>query len=152
LTCSLSVQQQSPNGVPVLPTVGNPPRDVLAVLRAHAARAGRENQLLAMGAQPLSGGRNNAAYRWCADLADPRACGAGIDNKAWTGIIGLAGLDRQNRRRFEAAQRACALRWLAVLWKERDTGTDEFTSQFDRARRLRSAAAAIRADRAASCP
>jgi len=77
----------------MLPTAGNPPRDVLAVLRAHAAR----------------------------------------------------------RRRFEAAQRACALRWLAVLWKQPDTGTDEFTSKFDRARR-QSAAAAIRSDRAASCP
>jgi hypothetical protein len=78
----------------MLPTAGNTPRDVLAVLRAHAARAGGENQLLAMGAQPLSGGRNNAAYRCCADLSE----------------------------------------------------------QFDRARRHRSAAAAIRADRAASCP
>ena len=48
----------------MLSTAGNPPRDVLAVLCAHAARAGGENQLLAMRAQPLSGGRNYAAYRW----------------------------------------------------------------------------------------
>ena len=41
----------------MLPTAGNTPRDVLAVLRAHAARGGGENQLLAMGAQPQSGGR-----------------------------------------------------------------------------------------------
>jgi hypothetical protein len=98
----------------MLPTAGNPPRDVLAVLRAHAARAG--------GAIGM------------------------------TFVPGLAGLDSQDQRRFEAAQRTCALRWLAVLWKQRDTRTDEFTSQFDRARRLQSAAAGIRADRAASCP
>jgi hypothetical protein len=35
------------------------------------------------------------------------------------------------------------LRWLAVLWKQRDSRTEEFTSQFHRVRRLQGAAAAI---------
>jgi len=49
---------------------------------------------------------------------------------------GFARLGGGDQRRFEAAQRTCALRWLAVLWKQRDTRTEEFTSQLDRARRL----------------
>ena len=48
----------------MLLAAGNAPHDVLAVLRAHAAREAGEDQLLAIGAQPLSGGRNNAVYRW----------------------------------------------------------------------------------------
>jgi hypothetical protein len=313
----------------MLPTAGNPPRDVLAVLRAHAARAAGEDQLLTIGAQPLSGGRNNAAYQWesadgpvcvkiyrvddrrraerewlsldflsghhvqgapaplwadpdpgqpaiamtflpgrpfpetgdrrgplralaavqrqyaelplpaelaaleridsashyihritsiwapvisshprdaltrdllqilsewedsgdaavlaeparrifsrgdsnllnwlwdgasirvvdyefagysdlafdCADLTEHISSReAGIDDQAWAEIVSLAGLSGHDRRRFEAARRTCALRWLAVLWKQRDTRTEEFTSQFDRVCRLQGAAAAI---------
>jgi Ser/Thr protein kinase RdoA (MazF antagonist) len=313
----------------MLLTAGNPPRDVLAVLRAHAARAAEEDQLLAIGAQPLSGGRNNAVYRWespdgpvcvkvyrvderrraerewlslaflsghqagsapaplwadpdpgqpvigmtflpgrpfpetsdrqgplralaavqhqyaelplpaelaaleridsashyirritdiwapavsshprdaltrdllqilsewedsgdaavlaeparrifsrgdsnllnwlwdgtsirvvdyefagysdlafdCADLTEHISSReAGIDDQAWAEIVSLAGPDGHDRHRFEAAQRTCALRWLAVLWKQRDTRTGEFTSQFDRVRLLQGAAAAI---------
>ena len=128
----------------MLPTAGNRARDVLAVLRAHAPRAGGENQLLAMGAQPLSGGRNNAAYRWCADLTEHISSRqAGLDDQAWAEIVCLAGLSRRDQLRFEAAQRTCSLRWLAVLWKQRDTRTEEFTSQFDRVRCLQSAAATI---------
>jgi hypothetical protein len=51
----------------MLSASGNTPHGVLAVLRAYAARAARaagEDQLLAAGAQPLAGGRNNAAYQW----------------------------------------------------------------------------------------
>jgi hypothetical protein len=36
----------------MLPTAGNAPHDVLAVLRAHAAGAAGEDRLLAIGAQP----------------------------------------------------------------------------------------------------
>jgi Ser/Thr protein kinase RdoA (MazF antagonist) len=313
----------------MLPTAGNPPRDVLAVLREHAARAAGEDQLLAIGAQPLSGGRNNAVYQWespngpvcvkvyrvddrrraerewlslaflsghhvrsaplplwadpdpgqpaigmtflpgrpfpetgdrqeplralaavqrqyaelqlpgdlaaleridsashyvrritriwapvisshprdaltrdllqilsewedsgdaavlaeparrifsrgdsnllnwlwdgtsirvvdyefagysdlafdCADLTEHISSReAGIDDQAWAEILIPAGLDGHDQRRFEAAQRTCALRWLAVLWKQRDTRTEEFTSQFDRVCRLQGAAAAV---------
>ena len=48
----------------MLPAIGKTPYDVLAILRAHAARAAGEDPLLAIGAQPLSGGRNNTAYQW----------------------------------------------------------------------------------------
>jgi hypothetical protein len=48
----------------MLSTAGNAPDDVLAGLRAHADRRAGKDQLLAIGAQPLAGGRNNAVYRW----------------------------------------------------------------------------------------
>jgi Phosphotransferase enzyme family len=81
----------------------------------------------------------------CADLTEHVSSRqAGIDDQAWTEITGLAGLGGEDQRRFEAAQRTCALRWLAVLWKQRDTRADEFTSQLDRVRRLQGAAAAWR--------
>ena len=80
----------------------------------------------------------------CADLTEHISSRqAGIDDQAWAEIVRLAGLGGGDQRRFEAAQRTCALRWLAVLWKQRDNRTEEFTSQFDRVRRLQSAAAAI---------
>ncbi|MGH3857078.1 MAG: hypothetical protein ACRDR6_27065, partial [Pseudonocardiaceae bacterium] len=46
------------------------------------------------------------------------------------------GVDHHNRQRFEAAQRTCALRWLAVLWKQRHRREQEFTAQLDRVRQL----------------
>jgi hypothetical protein len=80
----------------------------------------------------------------CADLTEHISSReAGIDDQAWAEIVSLAGLADHDRRRFEAAQRTCALRWLAVLWKQRDSRTEEFTSQFHRVRRLQGAAAAI---------
>jgi aminoglycoside phosphotransferase (APT) family kinase protein len=73
----------------------------------------------------------------CADLTEHISSRqAGIDDQAWAEITCLAGLGGGDQRRFEAARRTCALRWLAVLWKQRDTRTEEFTGQFDRARRL----------------
>jgi aminoglycoside phosphotransferase (APT) family kinase protein len=73
----------------------------------------------------------------CADLAEHISSReAGIDDQAWAEVTGLAGLGGEDHRRFEAARRTCALRWLAVLWKQRDTRTEEFTSQLDRARRI----------------
>jgi hypothetical protein len=80
----------------------------------------------------------------CADLAEHISSReAGIGDQAWAEALSLAGLAGHDRRRFEAAQRTCALRWLAVLWKQRDSRTEEFTSQFDRVRLLQGAAAAI---------
>ncbi len=80
----------------------------------------------------------------CADLTEHISSRqAGIDDQAWAEIVRLAGLGGGDQRRFDAAQRTCALRWFAVLWKQRDNRTEEFTSQFDRVRRLQSAAAAI---------
>ncbi len=79
----------------------------------------------------------------CADLTEHISSRqAGIDDQAWAEIIGLAGLGSEDQRRFDAAQRTCALRWLAVLWKQRGNRAEEFTSQFARVRRLQSAAAA----------
>ena len=48
----------------MLSAAGKTPHDMLAVLRAHAARAAGQDQLLAIGVQPLAGGRNNAVYQW----------------------------------------------------------------------------------------
>jgi hypothetical protein len=80
----------------------------------------------------------------CADLTEHISSReAGIDDQAWAEIVSLARLGGHDRRRFEAAQRTCALRWLAVLWKQRDTRTGEFTSQFDRVRRPQSAGTVI---------
>jgi hypothetical protein len=56
----------------MLPTAGNAPHEVLAVLRAHAAGAAGADQLHAIGAQPLSGGRNNVVYQW--ESPDGPAC------------------------------------------------------------------------------
>lgn len=80
----------------------------------------------------------------CADLTEHiSGREAGIDDQTWAETLSLAGLSSGDLRRFEAAQRTCALRWLAVLWKQRDTRTEEFTSQFDRVRLLQGATAAI---------
>jgi Ser/Thr protein kinase RdoA (MazF antagonist) len=80
----------------------------------------------------------------CADLTEHISSRqAGLDDQAWAEIVCLAGLSRRDQLRFDAAQRTCSLRWLAVLWKQRDTRTEEFTSQFDRVRCLQSAAATI---------
>jgi hypothetical protein len=79
----------------------------------------------------------------CADLTEHISSReAGIDDQAWAEIVCLAGLADGDQRRFEAARRTCALRWLAVLWRQRDTRTEEFTSQFNRVRRLQRLAAA----------
>jgi hypothetical protein len=80
----------------------------------------------------------------CADLTEHISSRqAGIAGQAWAEIICPAGLGGPGQRRFEAAQRTCALRWLAVLWKQRATRTEEFTCQFDRVRRLLGVAAGI---------
>jgi hypothetical protein len=80
----------------------------------------------------------------CADLTEHISSRqAGVDDQAWAEITCLAGLGGEDKRRFGAAQQTCTLRWLALLWKQRDTSTEEFTGQFDRVRRLQGAAAAF---------
>ncbi len=77
-----------------------------------------------------------------ADLTEHISCRqAGIGDRAWAEIVCLAGLSGGDQRRFEAAQRTCALRWLAVLWKQRDRRAEEFTRQLDRVRGLQGATA-----------
>ncbi len=48
----------------------------------------------------------------------------------------LGVIEEHTCERFRAAQRLCALRWLAVLWKRRTTRSDDFHHQLDRVRAL----------------
>jgi hypothetical protein len=57
-----------------------------------------------------------------------------VPDDIWNGAESDLGIDHSNRRRFDAAQRTIALRWLAVLWKQRDRRVAEFTTQHDRVR------------------
>ncbi|RAS59428.1 phosphotransferase family enzyme [Lentzea atacamensis] len=59
-----------------------------------------------------------------------------IPDTAWLALTDQLGIDHRNRARFDAARRTTALRWLAVLWKQRDRRTDEFIRQLDRCRAL----------------
>jgi thiamine kinase-like enzyme len=75
----------------------------------------------------------------CADLIE-HISAREIDDQTWAETVSSAGLREGDHRRFAAAQRTCALRWLAVLWKQREKRTEEFTVQLDRVRRLHSSA------------
>ena len=56
-----------------------------------------------------------------------------FDDEIWSKVITrLGAVTRQNAHRFYAAQRTCALRWLAVLWKQRTVRAEEFQVQLDR--------------------
>jgi len=60
-----------------------------------------------------------------------------IDDERWVSLLPDFGIvDDAARRRFLAAQRTVALRWLSVLWKRRDTRADEFEYQVERVRGL----------------
>jgi Ser/Thr protein kinase RdoA (MazF antagonist) len=59
-----------------------------------------------------------------------------IDDAVWVGIIAQLGVGAGMRRRFLAARRTCALRWLADLWRQRDGRAEVFAAQLDRVRRL----------------
>lgn len=59
-----------------------------------------------------------------------------IPDETWRMVQDDLGVDDHNRARFDAAQRTIALRWLAVLWKQRDRRVEEFTMQRDRVRAL----------------
>lgn len=59
-----------------------------------------------------------------------------IPDDTWRMLEADLGVDHHNRARFDAAQRTIALRWLAVLWKQRTRRVDEFTTQLGRVRSL----------------
>lgn len=59
-----------------------------------------------------------------------------LPDDTWHDLEANLGVDHHNRQRFHAAQRTCALRWLAVLWKQRQRRAEEFTVQLDRVRQL----------------
>ncbi|WP_345133583.1 aminoglycoside phosphotransferase family protein [Dactylosporangium darangshiense] len=61
-----------------------------------------------------------------------------VPDDVWYGLLGDLGVDRTNTPQFRAAQRTCALRWLAVLWKQRGRRAEEFTRQLERVRQLQS--------------
>lgn len=71
-----------------------------------------------------------------ADLVEHISARAFADN-VWSEVVdALGGGDWAFTRRFHAAKRTCAMRWLAVLWKQRHARSEEFKTQFERARRL----------------
>jgi thiamine kinase-like enzyme len=59
-----------------------------------------------------------------------------VPDSVWVEVLPELGVTDTNRRRFAANQRTCALRWLAVLWKQRDRRHDEFTRQHERVEML----------------
>ena len=61
-----------------------------------------------------------------------------LPDDLWAATLPEFGITDKNRRTFAAAQRTCALRWLAVLWKRRDKRRDEFQTQIERVERLNS--------------
>ncbi|WP_424862958.1 phosphotransferase [Streptomyces sp. MMS24-I29] len=61
-----------------------------------------------------------------------------IPDSTWIALLPDLGITPANRHLFLAAQRTCALRWLAVLWKQRHTRADEFAAQHARVRLLQS--------------
>lgn len=57
-----------------------------------------------------------------------------ISDTTWLALLPRLGItDPAGRRRFRAAQRTVALRWLAVLWKRRHEREEEFENQRIRA-------------------
>jgi thiamine kinase-like enzyme len=79
-------------------------------------------------------GRSDIAF----DTADQieHISSRAIPDHTWHELEPTLGVDHHNRPRFEAAQRTCALRWLAVLWKQRHQRPEEFTLQLDRVHHL----------------
>ncbi|WP_232667878.1 aminoglycoside phosphotransferase family protein [Pseudonocardia sp. TRM90224] len=61
-----------------------------------------------------------------------------IPDTSWIELLPELGITPANRRHFLAAQRTCALRWLAVLWKQRHTRADQFAAQHTRVQLLQS--------------
>lgn len=72
-----------------------------------------------------------------ADLIE-HISGREIPDSTWITLLPGLGITPANRHLFLAAQRTCALRWLAVLWKQRHTRAEEFTTQHARVRLLQS--------------
>ncbi|MEU3764331.1 phosphotransferase [Amycolatopsis keratiniphila] len=61
-----------------------------------------------------------------------------IPDDVWEGAEADLGITSATRTRFAAARRTIALRWLAVLWKQRSKRSEEFTMQYERVRALHS--------------
>ncbi|GAA1883627.1 aminoglycoside phosphotransferase family protein [Asanoa iriomotensis] len=59
-----------------------------------------------------------------------------IPDEVWVKLLPEFGVSNANRKQFAASQRTCALRWLAVLWKQRDRRPDEFARQHERVNML----------------
>lgn len=79
-------------------------------------------------------GRSDIAF----DAADQieHISSRAIPDNTWHELEANLGIDHHNRHRFHAAQRTCALRWLAVLWKQRHRREQEFTVQLHRVHQL----------------
>ena len=80
-------------------------------------------------------GYSDTAYD-AAELVEHLSAHA-IDDRLWISLLPDLGIvDVATSRRFLAAQRTVALRWLSVLWKQRNERVDEFEFQFRRVRML----------------
>ncbi|MEU3622482.1 hypothetical protein BS329_03980 [Amycolatopsis coloradensis] len=80
-------------------------------------------------------GYSEAAYD-AADIIEHPSARA-IDDARWISLLpDLRVHDEDSRRRFLAAQRTVALRWLSVLWQRRIARADEFEAQRTRVRDL----------------
>ncbi len=79
-------------------------------------------------------GRSDVAF----DAADhiEHISARAIPDQTWHKLETNLGIDHDNRHRFQAAQRTCAMRWLAVLWRQRKRRVDEFAAQLERVRQL----------------
>ncbi|PMR61332.1 hypothetical protein C1A38_09345 [Verrucosispora sp. ts21] len=74
-----------------------------------------------------------------ADLIE-HISGRAVPDSIWTQLLPDLGVTDTNRHQFAANQRTCALRWLAILWKQRDRRRAEFTAQHERVEMLYSSA------------
>ncbi|MCT2279773.1 phosphotransferase family protein [Micromonospora chalcea] len=83
-------------------------------------------------------GFSNVAFD-AADLIEHISARA-VPDSIWTQLLPDLGVTNANRHQFAANQRTCALRWLAVLWKQRDRRREEFTVQHERVELLYSSA------------
>lgn len=80
-------------------------------------------------------GHSDAAYDAAELIEHPSA--RAIDDDLWLALLPELGVDdAQSRRRFAAARRTVALRWLAVRWKRRHDHVSAFDRQWRRTRTL----------------
>ncbi|MFF5265418.1 phosphotransferase family protein [Actinomadura viridis] len=79
-------------------------------------------------------GHSTAAYD-AAELTE-HISARDIPDHLWEEILPDLGVTTSLRPAYESAQRTCALRWLAVLWKQRTRRTPEFEAQLVRAASL----------------
>jgi len=80
-------------------------------------------------------GYSDTAYD-AAELVEHLSAHA-IDDEVWMSLLPKLGIqDDTTRRRFPAAQRTVALRWLSVLRRRRHQRTDEFEYQTQRVHKL----------------